>query len=126
MFLSACADQEITDQNISDTPAVEIPAEAMKGELLIKFQPEMSDILDRTQACAAGITSTRSGIPSIDEVLDILGAYQMERLFPVDAKTEERTRAAGMHLWYMVRFDEDTDLQKAVQNLKKLGVEGTM
>lgn len=121
LFLSACADQEITDQNISDTPAVEIPAEAMKGELLIKFQPEMSDILDRTQACAAGITSTRSGIPSIDEVLDILGAYQMERLFPVDAKTEERTRAAGMHLWYMVRFDEDTDLQKAVQNLKKLG-----
>ena len=37
---------------------------------------------------------TRSGIPSTDEVLDILGAYHFERIFPVDAKNEERTRTA--------------------------------
>lgn len=29
---------------------------------------------------------TRSGIPSTDEVLDILGAYHFERIFPVDTK----------------------------------------
>lgn len=121
LFLGACADQDILDQGTPDTPVVEIPIEATQGELLIKFQPEMSDILDRTQTRAAGITATRSGIPSIDEVLDILGAYHFERLFPVDKNTEERTREAGMHLWYIVRFDEGTDLQKAAQDLTKLG-----
>lgn len=37
----------------------------------------MSDILDQTLTRAGGI-STRSGIPSTDEVLNILGAYHFE------------------------------------------------
>ena len=64
---------------------------------------------------------TRSGIPSTDEVLDILGTYHFERIFPVDAKNEERTRAAGLHLWYRVKFDENTDLREAANRLGKLG-----
>ena len=64
---------------------------------------------------------TRSGIPSTDEVLAILGAYQFERIFPVDAKNEERTRSAGLHLWYRVKFNENTDLKEAASRLGKLG-----
>ena len=56
---------------------------------------------------------TRSGIPSTDEVLEILGGYHFERIFPVDSKNEERTRIAGLHLWYQVKFDE-------VQTCRKL------
>ena len=74
----------------------------------------MSDILDQTLTRAGGV-STRSGIPSTDEVLNILGAYHFERVFPVDPKTEKRTREAGMHLWYIVRFDKDTDLKEAAR-----------
>ena len=64
---------------------------------------------------------TRSGIPSTDEVLEILGGYHFERIFPVDQQNEERTRAAGLHLWYLVKFDENTDLQEAANRLSKLG-----
>lgn len=118
---AACQDNEWTeDANVPQLPEVEIPAEATAGELLIKFAPEMSDILDRTMTRSAGI-ATRSGIPSTDEVLSILGAYHFERVFPVDPRTEKRTRESGMHLWYMVRFDKDTDLKEAAQKLGKLG-----
>lgn len=64
---------------------------------------------------------TRSGIPSTDEVLEILGGYHFERIFPVDSKNEERTRIAGLHLWYQVKFDEGTDLQEAARRLSQLG-----
>lgn len=77
----------MADNATSQVPELEIPMGAADGELLIKFVPEMSDILDQTLTRAGGV-STRSGIPSTDEVLNILGAYHFERVFPVDPKTE--------------------------------------
>ena len=83
----------------------------------------MTEILDQalTVATRSGGAMTRSGIPSTDEVLDILGTYHFERIFPVDTKNEERTRTSGLHLWYRVKFDENTDLKEAAGRLAKLG-----
>ena len=104
------------------TPAqtIVIPEGATEGEVIIKFSPEMEDILDQTMTRSGG-EATRSGIPSTDEVLDILGAYSFERVFPVDPRNEERTREAGLHLWYIVRFDEGEDLATAFERLSRLG-----
>lgn len=125
MSLAACSEDNLLQQNNTSisNEEVYIPADAEAGELLIKFKPEMTDILDQTVAAASrsGRAASRSGIPSTDEVLDILGGYQFERVFPVDKSTEERTRAAGLHLWYIVKFNEDTDLRSAANELKKLG-----
>ncbi len=125
LAMTACTEQEIIEQPSTPTGGTEIrlPADVTSGELLIKFKPEMTDILDQTMTRAAksGGVMTRSGIPSTDEVLDILGGYHFERIFPVDALNEERTRIAGLHLWYLVKFDEDTDLQEAAGRLGKLG-----
>ena len=125
LMLASCSEQEFIEQ--PSTPAggteVQFPTDVTSGELLIKFDPAMSEILDRTLKVAtrSGGAMTRSGIPSTDEVLDILGTYHFERIFPVDAKNEERTRAAGLHLWYRVKFDENTDLREAANRLGKLG-----
>lgn len=123
LALSSCSDSEITN-NVPDAPepSFSLTADAIDGELLIKFSPEMTGILDNyfTTRAAAGKT-TRSGIPSTDEVLGILGTYSFERVFPVDPRNEERTREAGLHLWYKVSFDEDVDLNVAVKELAKLG-----
>ena len=82
----------------------------------------MSSILDQAQMSKTRSgKATRSGIPSTDEVLDILGSYSFERVFPVDANTEARTREAGLHLWYTVKFDKSTDLKAAAERLKQLG-----
>ena len=124
LALTGCADNlSGIDSSDGKTNGVVIPADAENGELLIKFSPEMSDILDQAQSTMtrAGVAGTRSGIPSTDEVLDILGSYSFKRVFPVDEKTEARTREAGLHLWYTVKFDKNTDLKAAAERLKQLG-----
>lgn len=122
LALTGCSDSLSTIGSSDGNSEITIPADAEAGELLIKFSPEMSDILDQAQLSKtrAG-KATRSGIPSTDEVLDILGSYSFERVFPVDANTEARTREAGLHLWYTVKFNKDTDLKAAAERLKQLG-----
>ena len=122
LALTGCSDSLSTLDSSEGKVDITIPADAEAGELLIKFSPEMSDILDQAQKSQtrAG-KATRSGIPSTDEVLDILGSYSFERVFPVDANTEARTREAGLHLWYTVKFSKGTDLKVAAERLKQLG-----
>ena len=122
LALTGCSDSLSTIGSSDGNSEITIPADAEAGELLIKFSPKMSDILDQAQLSKtrAG-KATRSGIPSTDEVLDILGSYSFERVFPVDANTEARTREAGLHLWYTVKFNKGTDLKTAAERLKQLG-----
>lgn len=97
---------------------------AAKGELFVKFNPEMTEALDKLATQTASRSSSaisRSGIPSTDEVLEILRAYSLQRIFPIDANNEERTRKAGLHLWYKICFDESIDIEEAKQKLSALG-----
>ena len=122
LALTGCSDSLSTIDSSEGKADITIPSDAEAGELLIKFAPEMSSILDQAQMSKTRSgKATRSGIPSTDEVLDILGSYSFERVFPVDANTEARTREAGLHLWYTVKFDKSTDLEAAAERLKQLG-----
>lgn len=120
LLLGACT-EEVLEQNlvVKEDEAIQLPMDAKEGELLIKFDSEMTNLLDETFKSRA--VSSRSGIPTTDEILDILGAYHFERVFPIDPRTEARSREAGLHLWYLVRFDENVDLKKAVNQLSQLG-----
>lgn len=123
MALMACAcvndDNVVMPSEEVATPVL-IPEDILEGEVIIKFKPEMESILDETMTRSCGV-ATRSGIPSTDEVLEILGAYSFERVFPVDNRHEERTRDNGLHLWYIVHFDVNEDIADAVERLSKLG-----
>lgn len=68
-----------------------------------------------------GAPATRSGILSVDEVLDLLGGCEVERIFPVDARYEERTRRAELHLWYAVRFGKEFTVDEVISRLSQLG-----
>ena len=122
LVLTGCSDSLSTIDSSEGKADITIPSDAEAGELLIKFAPEMSSILDQAQMSKTrSDKATRSGIPSTDEVLDILGSYSFERVFPVDANTEAKTREAGLHLWYTVKFNKGTDLKAAAERLKQLG-----
>lgn len=113
--LVSCTDEA---SEMGPTP-FEQPADAEEGQLLVKFVPEMNDILDQLPA---GGKSTRSGIPATDVVLEMLGAYRLERVFPIDERHEARTRQDGLHLWYNVYFDaRKTTLSEAQRQLSQLG-----
>lgn len=120
LALAACTAEEIPAPG--KTPENK-PDQQIEGELLVKFAPYVSDILDEQAAKAtrSGAPATRSGIFPVDEVLDIVGAYQLERVFPVNPRTEGRTREAGLHLWYVVRFDADRSVEQVAKELSALG-----
>ena len=115
----SCNDSNVDNGYIVENGTNIVTEGAVEGELLVKFAPEMENILDTHFATRS--VATRSGIPSTDEVLNILGAYRIERVFPVDPRTEERTREAGLHLWYKVSFDKSIDVAEAYSQLAKLG-----
>ena len=107
-----------------DSPVVvNTPQNALPGEIIVKFTPEMTGVLDRSAAATrSGGASfmTRSGQDNVDDVLDEIGVYSLERVFPANA-SEETTREEGLHLWYVLKFGEDTDVRTAVEGLSQLG-----
>lgn len=104
-------------------PVINTPEGAAEGEILVKFRPEVSQQLDQahqTRSLGNG-QLTRSGIATVDHTLDAIGAYRIERIFPVDPDAEERTRHSGLHLWYLVHFDPASDLSRVAADLSQLG-----
>ena len=91
LIMSGCINDNITPiaPEKVETPNVIIAEDATEGEVIIKFKREMEAILDETMT-RSGAIATRSGIPSTDEVLDILGAYHFERAIRI-------IRAGSLH-----------------------------
>ena len=124
MGLSACTVDEHKVTLEQDSPKVpELAADVVEGQLLVRFDARVSDILDKAGLTKSGsnMSMERSGILSVDEILDLVNGYQIERVFPVDARSEAKAREEGLHLWYVVRFDEKHPVEKVASDLAKLG-----
>lgn len=129
--LFSCSDSETlvsesNGGNNGNAVIVNIPDGAVSGELFIKFKPEVEDVLDKANALSRSGRMSRSSIPSVDEILDIAGAYEFQRVFPVDKRHEDRTRKCGLHLWYLVKFDESMDVRKVAEDMSKLAEVATV
>lgn len=121
LALGACTTDELPAPDKTQPDGTE-QTKPVSGEVLVKFKSYVSDILDQTAArTRSGGPATRSGILSVDEVLDLVGGYEIERVFPVDPRTEARTREAGLNLWYVVRFDKEYTVEEVVERLSQLG-----
>lgn len=125
LFLAGCASDPMEESGGKEAPAaamrkiVNAPANAARGELLIYFDGDAVGDVEQT-AAAAAITrtaATRSGIAPVDDIFTQLGVTSLRRVFPCNPAAEERTRAAGLHKWYIVTFDEEVDLDAAARRL---------
>ena len=112
--------------------SAELPAEnktpqmsedVVSGELLVRVDARVSSILEKAGLTKSGINApaTRSGVLSVDEILSLVEGYEIERVFPMDPRTEEKAREAGLHLWYIVRFSENAPVDKVASDLAQLG-----
>lgn len=96
--------------------------DTVQGELFVCFQPYVSEILDKAGITkSVGASSSRSGVLSVDEVLDLVKGYEIERVFPMNSRTETEARKAGLHLWYVVRFSDEFSVDKVAEDLSRLG-----
>lgn len=121
--LSSCTVEPMPGVEADLIPAETVkpaPSEALKGELMVRFDERVVDVLDQ----AGLITKAgegRTGILSVDEILQLVDGYQIERVFPIDRSTEDKAREAGLHLWYVVRFSEEHPVEEVAERLSKLG-----
>ena len=128
LLLAACSTdpmQEIPNRGDS-APEIETSDkicntsdDAVAGSLIVKFGEEAVSGLEQYALNAAGTRSalTRSGIESVDDILNDLHVTSLERVFPEAGEHEARTRAAGLHRWYVLRFAAEEDLDKAAERL---------
>ena len=100
----SCSVQETQDALPEDLSQVslQVPSGSHPGRMRIKLKQEITD----TRA---------SGLD-----LSALGNYSLVRTFPPAGKWEARHRAAGLHLWYDVVFDDSVPLTKAGEALLNL------
>ena len=75
--------------------------------------PEMAQAVAVAQAQLPATRSgavTRSGVGTIDELLNEIGAGRFERIVAYNPDWEEIYDETGMNRWYSVSFDESVDL----------------
>ena len=122
--LNACSVEGPGVGDISaDDKAPMMSEDVVAGQLLVRLDPRVSDILEKAGLTKSGINApaTRSGVLSVDEILDLVEGYEIERVFPVDSRTEETARHEGLHLWYVVRFSEEYPVENVAADLSNLG-----
>ena len=121
VLLAACT------KDFNETPALTAEQEAAYAK--IHRAPLMTDkgvlVVQVSEETAAQIEAnvtrsgdqTRSGVESIDTRLNEIDASRFGRIFPSDPVYADRERAFGLHRWYYLLFDEETDLMIAARTL---------
>ncbi len=115
-LLSSCAEGEIPAP-VPDQPQIVAPY--VEGEVIVKFTPEVADMIAQVETTRGA--ATRSGAVALDEILEAIDGYQLERVFPIDVRSEERTREQGLHQWYVVRFGAGCTAEQVAERMKGLG-----
>ncbi|MDD6150984.1 MAG: subtilase family N-terminal domain-containing protein, partial [Bacteroidales bacterium] len=126
--LAAACEPEALAPDSSVPQQVVLGQDVVRGELLIRFDERVVGILDEAGLTRSGSKAPLSEcpIPSVEEVLSMVEGYTIERVFPVDPRSEELARKEGLHLWYRVRFAEDAPMEQMIAKLSRLGEVSTV
>ena len=120
--LAACS-VEAPQEGMQETDAPAMSEDVVPGQLLVRFDASVAEVLDKAGLTKSGPSApmTRSGVLSVDEVLALVDGFHIERVFPVDPRSEATAREEGLHLWYVVRFSEEHSVEEVAADLSKLG-----
>ncbi len=97
------------------TPALTNP-NVKKGIIRVKLSKKIGDKISLTTQNSI----VQSNVTPLNTLLSNIKATGMKRLFPYAGKFEERTRREGLHLWYVVKFDENVLVANALSEANRL------
>lgn len=101
-LLASCTVEPVREETVN-TPDGELPVSNFEqGHIRVYLDEEMTRIIEENDGGMA-LTKAVSALPG----------FRMERTFPYAGEFEARTRAAGLHRWYDVYFDENMPITKA-------------
>ena len=87
---------------------------SIKGSIIIRFAPTAEKRL-ATRAIMGG--ATRSGVADVDVLLDDIGGYSVEPLFMITDANRDKVMDMGLHMWYVLRFEDDANLDEVATRL---------
>ncbi len=115
----------VTVASCTHEPVPEIQEEGVaenvfvQGEIVVLFSEEMVGLVEAD--LKAGLV-TKSA--ELNGVAESLGVKSMRRMFPDAGEFEARTRADGLHRWYVVEYDPTVVRTKASEDFSSIpGVE---
>ena len=88
----------------------------VQGEARVFLSEELAGMVE--EAAQSGSVVTKSA--GLNEALAELGIIELHRLFPHAGEYEERTRAEGLHRWYVVKYSQDVAITKAQVSLEQV------
>lgn len=121
IFNISCSREENPEyqNNIIRTHGREYDASCFEPDLIrVKLNSALADSLQTDDDGVVNLES--SGVKSVDDLVASLGVTMMRRTFPPAGEFEQRTREAGLHLWYNVYFDENAGLTRAGGEMDKI------
>ena len=129
-FLALSCAKEIDEHSAAGTVGGEIKTEkpvsadydrtVVPGAAKVCFSDEIVAEIEAFEG--EGLPVTKSS--ELGSIMAELGITSMERVFPYAGEYEARTRAEGLHKWYLVTFDESVPVTKAEVGLAPVkGVE---
>lgn len=111
-------DEEVTDSSqVKEVFGENLPEESLLKEMNIKVDEGLAETLEKA--------TDKNGLVKLPEVrsMNNLGIIRMRRLFPDAGEFEARTRAEGLHLWYVLSYDESKAMTRASAELALPGVD---
>ena len=109
LLLLSCVREDLDLAPQQSAPATDETKAYVSGEARVYFSEEMASMIEST--LAEGSLETKSS--ALNGTINGLGIKEMYRLFPHAGEFEPRTRAEGLHRWYVVKYSEDVPHTKA-------------
>lgn len=109
LFMMACEHEPLNNEEQESSAQTLNETEYVKGYMRLRVSEELAGQLELS--VAEGKPATRA--VGADDLMGDLGVKVLKRTFPHAGRFEPRTRAAGLHLWYDVEFDETLPLTRA-------------
>ena len=79
----------------------------VEGAIIVRFTPSVES---RLAECATRSGATRTGVAGVDAVLNDVNGYAVEPVFVITDKNRAKMHEAGLHLWYEIKFDDNSDI----------------
>lgn len=111
---------ESHDINVSEDNLTAENKQFIAGTANVLFSEEIAEMLESSLEGGSLVTKSTE----INSIFEGLGVVSCQRLFPYAGEFEPRTRKAGLHRWYKVKYDENIALTRAEDSFAGLpGVE---
>lgn len=110
-------DQMVSGGDVTTEKILNSSESAIQGAILVRFNPMAES---RLTECATRSGATRTGVEGVDALLDVVGGSAVEQVFVVNDKNREKVYERGLHLWYELRFNEESNLDNVATELAKV------